>query len=279
VPNHSRSYMTILRGCGPSRPRLRHPSAGLLKAGDLPHGSEIAVSVLSRRTLDSREVDCCIRPVVPLDCLDAPSIPVDVSDQACGIDSQVLRRVAPHLVRSSLKERDRAHEVTVLEMVVGRADLDQTLKEESWLAMLLTPDLLEDLVGLEEILLVEQADSLLDWVQTGTVRDGRHPAGRTSSHRMKLCGYGFVTSSRQTPPRSVTVKVYPFRSARIGIDEVAVASLSVRISTVVPCGNDSSASFAWMKGYGHSRPRVSTTPLGDRLASVVTDVASMVSLR
>src|SRR5205809_1126672 len=143
----------------------------------------------------------------------------------------------------------------------------------------LTPDLLEDLVGLEEILLVEQADSLLDWVQTGTVRDGRHPAGRTSSHRMKLCGYGFVTSSRQTPPRSATVKAYPFRSARIGIDEVAVASLSVRISTVVPCGNDSSASFAWMKGYGHNRPRVSTTPLRERLPSLVAEVASIVSLR
>src|SRR5207247_3278217 len=163
----------------------------------------------------------------------------------------------PHLVRSPLKERDGAHEVAGLEMVVGRADLDQTLEEEPWLAMLLTPDLLEDLVGLEEILLVEQADSLLDWVQTGTVRDGRHPAGRTSSHRMKLCGYGFVTSSRQTPPRSVTVKVYPFRSARIGIEEVAVDSLYVRISTVVPGGDDRVACSAWMKGYGHGRPRVS----------------------
>ena len=185
----------------------------------------------------------------------------------------------PHLVRSPLKERDGAHEVAVLEMVVGRADLDQTLEEETRLAMLLAPDLLEDLVGLEEVLLVEQADSLLDGVQTGTVRDGRHPAGRTNSHGMKLCGYGFVTSSRQTPPRSVAVKVYPFRSARIGIEEVAVASLSVRISTVVPGGDDSSASYAWMKGYGHRRPRVSTTPLRERLASVVTDVASMVSLR
>src|SRR5438132_56553 len=268
--------MTSLRGCGPSRPR--HPSAGLPKAGHLPHWSEIAVSVLSRRTLDSWEVDR-IRPIFPLDRLDAPSIPVDVSDQAGDVDSQVPRRVSPHLVRAPLKERDRAREVTVLEMVVGRADLDQTLEEEPWFTMLLAPDLLEDLVGLEEVLLVEQADSLLDWVQTGTVRDGRHPAGRTSSHGMKLCGYGFVTSSRQTPPRSVTVKVYPFRSARIGIDEVAVASLSVRISTVVPCGDDSSASFAWMKGYGHRRPRVSTTPLLERPASVVTDVAFMVSLR
>src|SRR5207247_8672639 len=110
--------------------------------------------------------------------------------------------------------------------------------------------------GLDEGLRDEQADAVVDRVQTGAVRDGRHPAGRTSSHRMKLCGYGFVTSSRQTPPRSATVKAYPFRSARIGIDEVAVAALSVRISTVVPCGNDSSASFAWMKGYGHNRPRV-----------------------
>ena len=238
------------------------------------------MSALSRRTLDSREVDRCIRPIFPLDRLDAPSIPVDVSDQACGVDTQVLRRVAPHLVRSPLKERERAREVAVLKMVVRRADLDQTLDEEPWLAMLLTPDLLEDFVGLEEVLLVEQANSLLDWVETRTVRDGRHPAGRTSSHGMKLCGYGFVTSRRQTPPRSVTVKVYPFRSARIGIDEVAVASLSVRISTVVPCGNDSSASFAWMKGYGQSNPRVSTTPwVRGRLASGVIVEASMVSLR
>src|SRR2546421_9605125 len=146
----------------------------------------LVVSALSRRTLDSREVDRCIRPIFPLDRLDAPSIPVDARDQACGVDSQVLRRVSPHLVRSPLKERDRAREVAVLEMVVGRADLDQTLEEESWLAMLLAPDLLEDLVGLEEVFLVEQADSLLDRVQTGTVRDGRHPAGRTNSHGMKL---------------------------------------------------------------------------------------------
>src|SRR5207247_8572775 len=144
----------------------------------------------------------------------------------------------PHLVRSPLKERDGAHEVAVLEMVVGRADLDQTLEEETRLAMLLAPDLLEDLVGLEEVLLVEQADSLLDGVQTGTVRDGRHPAGRTNSHGMKLCGYGFAPISRQTPPRSVAVKVYAFRCARIGSEDGGVDSLCDRISTVVPGGDD-----------------------------------------
>src|SRR2546430_7466687 len=254
------------------------PSAILRWPSDLSE-SDLHRSSLLHLPLDPREREGCIHRFPPLDGLEVFSVPFEMGNELPRGDSQGLRRIPSHLVGAALQEGDRANEVPVLEVVIPGTDLDEALKEQLWFASFPAPNLLEDLVGFEEVLLVEQANSLLDWVQTGTVRDGRHPARPPGSDEMKLCGYGFVTSNRQTPPCSVTVNAYPFRSARIGIDEVAVASLSVRISTVVPCGNDSSASFAWMKGYGHNKPRVSTPPLRGRLASVVVDVASMASRR
>src|SRR5439155_25231611 len=108
-----------VRTCGASvvaalRARARGIHPLVFQSQATSHTVGDGLSALSRRTLDSREVDRCIRPIFPLDRLDAPSIPVDVSDQACGVDTQVLRRVAPHLVRSPLKERERAREVAVL---------------------------------------------------------------------------------------------------------------------------------------------------------------------
>src|SRR2546421_2467922 len=73
----------------------------------------LVVSALSRRTLDSREVDRCIRPIFPLDRLDAPSIPVDARDQACGVDSQVLRRERPPLLPPPLEAARYAPERSI----------------------------------------------------------------------------------------------------------------------------------------------------------------------
>jgi hypothetical protein len=95
---------------------------------------------------------------------------------------------------------------------------------------------------------------------------------------MKVWGYGFRTTIVQTSPCFALVNEYPFCAERIGMDEVAVGSLSVRISNVAPEGNESRACFAWMNGYGHRRPRVSRTRFESASGSR-RRVALMVSLR
>src|SRR5437870_13832893 len=52
-------------------------------------------------------------------------------------------------------------------MVVCRTDLDEPLEEHLRLAVLLFPQILQDLVGLEEVFLVEQSNALVDRVQAG----------------------------------------------------------------------------------------------------------------
>src|SRR2546422_6712013 len=52
-------------------------------------------------------------------------------------------------------------------MVVCRTDLDEPLEEHLRLAGLPFPEILQDLVGLEEVFLVEEPDALVDRVQAG----------------------------------------------------------------------------------------------------------------
>src|SRR3989442_13884604 len=52
-------------------------------------------------------------------------------------------------------------------MVVCRTDLDEPLEEHLRLAGLPFPEILQDLVGLEEVFFVEEPDALVDRVQAG----------------------------------------------------------------------------------------------------------------
>src|SRR5256885_10417354 len=100
-------------------------------------------------------------------------------------------------------------------MVVCRTDLDEPLEEHLRLAGLPFPEILQDLVGLEEVFLVEEPDALVDRVQAGRRVRFHHrpteergdnqlsaPPGRRASRpgdsivRMISGAYG---------PRSVTV--------------------------------------------------------------------------
>src|SRR2546422_8661415 len=65
-------------------------------------------------------------------------------------------------------------------MVVCRTDLDEPLEEHFRLAGLPFPEILQDLVGLEEVFLVEEPDALVDRVQAGR-RFRFHHARRKSA--------------------------------------------------------------------------------------------------
>ena len=95
---------------------------------------------------------------------------------------------------------------------------------------------------------------------------------------MKLWGYGFRTTICQVSPSLVVVNEYPRCVQRIGIDDVAVGSLSVRISTSAPEGTDSRVCFASMNGYGQRSPRVSITRLVSASGTGMS-AAIVVSLR
>src|SRR5947199_9177671 len=80
-------------------------------------------------------------------------------------------------------------------MVVGGTDLDEPLKEQLRLAAFPFPEILQDLVGLEEVLLVEQPDALLDGIQAWEgIGSGHRERDRRGSNqlfrgeRLTLCG-------------------------------------------------------------------------------------------
>src|SRR6267143_6662023 len=163
-------------------------------------------------TVNARKGECCFRGLSALECFESLSVRIDVCDQLRGIDSQVPGGVPPHLVRSALKERDRTDQVAILEMVVRRADLDESLEEESPFAVLLFPDLLEDFVGLEEVLVIEEANRFLDRVEPGRGLRLRHrkTQGRRSNQPFRPGESIVWITSEVYLPRSVTIAVMSF---------------------------------------------------------------------
>src|SRR5256712_13846735 len=102
-------------------------------------------------------------------------------------------------------------------MVVCRTDLDEPLEEHLRLAGLPFPEILQDLVGLEEVFLVEEPDALVDRVQAGRRFRFHHrsteergdnqlsaPPGRRASRSGDSIGRRV---SGAYGPRSVTVVV------------------------------------------------------------------------
>src|SRR2546425_1649347 len=126
----------------------------------------------------------------PFDCR---SVSLDPSDQPCRVDAEIPRGVLSDLVRAPLQQGRGAHEIPVLIVVVRRGDLDEALQEEAGLSVFLFPDILEDLVGLEEVLVVEEADAFLDRVEAvGCVashrRDNQRARGESSFPRRLATG-------------------------------------------------------------------------------------------
>src|SRR3989449_11777682 len=66
-------------------------------------------------------------------------------------------------------------------MVVCRTDLDEPLEEHFRLAGLPFPEILQDLVGLEEVFLVEEPDALVDRVQAGRRFRFHHPRRKSAA--------------------------------------------------------------------------------------------------
>src|SRR2546428_10138365 len=69
-------------------------------------------------------------------------------------------------------------------MVVCRTDLDEPLEEHLRLAVFPFPEILQDLVGLEEVFLVEQPDALVNRVQADWRLPCRH--ARTEERQRKI---------------------------------------------------------------------------------------------
>src|SRR2546422_4592566 len=99
-------------------------------------------------------------------------------------------------------------------MVVCRTDLDEPLEEHLRLAGLPFPEILQDLVGLEEVFLVEEPDALVDRVQAGrrfpfhhrsTAERGDNQLSAPPGRRAAPPGDSIVwVICRALPPPSVT---------------------------------------------------------------------------
>src|SRR5712692_2062222 len=132
-------------------------------------------------TFDARELKDSVLLFASLHLSDPLSVLVHMGEQLGGVDAEVVCGIRSHLLSPPLEQRLGSDQVPILEMVVCRTDLDEPLEEQLRLAVLPLPEVLQDLVGLEEVFLVEQADPLVDGVQAR--RRFRFHHQRTEEHR------------------------------------------------------------------------------------------------
>src|SRR2546428_3077652 len=154
-----------------------------------------STAVLFNLPFNPRKFDGLLLALGALHPFDRRPVSLDPSDQPCRVDAEIPRRVLSDLVRAPLQQGRGAHEIPVLVVVVRRGDLDEALQEEAGLSVFLFPDILEDLVGLEEILVVEEADAFLDRVEAGGGvafhrRDNQRGRGGSSFSRRTVTGRG-----------------------------------------------------------------------------------------
>src|SRR3989449_1038288 len=152
---------------------------------------------------------------------DSLSVAVHVGKQLHGVDTEVVRRIGPHLVRPPLEQRLGPDQVPVLEVVVCGTDLDQPLEEQLRLAVFPFPEILQDFVGLEEVFLVEQADAFLDRVEAQ--RFGFHPSFNVREGRESTFPRGGPARVPSRKTLSAPTRVHEARAKRKGPSESGTA--------------------------------------------------------
>src|SRR5207244_10950491 len=157
-------------------------------------------------------------------------------------------------------------------MVVCRTDLDEPLEEHLRLAGLPFPEILQDLVGLEEVFLVEEPDALVDRVQAGrrflfhhrsTEERGDNQLSAPPSRRASRPGDSIVRMiSGAYVPRSVTVVVMSSEGVTSNVEFIERMRKPGHVAASYRASNFS-ASHATQNGFLRSaapvpRPRVPT---------------------